>query len=148
MIPIMVTVVTVAITIVILTFRTWLDDMTRQWQIDEDLYGCVIVQDSCVQDAGIKESWIFDASGFASRDSVRCLLAGEVTGIERLCGNAEPNARLPSEQGLTRRHTPAFGVGMVQILEEHRRLQQDSAGRDEFLGVSERIAEKTSYVRA
>jgi hypothetical protein len=58
--------------------------MTRQWQIDEDLYGGVIMQHSCVQDAGIKESLIFDASGFASHESVCCLLAGEVACIERL----------------------------------------------------------------
>ena len=108
-IAIMATVVTIAI--VIFPFRTWLDDVARQGQIDEDLYGSVIVQHSRIEDAGIEKSSIRDASGFADFERVCGLFAGEVARIERLRGNAEPS--LSSEQGLTRRHAPALGIGSV-----------------------------------
>jgi hypothetical protein len=49
LITVMVAIVTVAI--IILAFGTWLDDVTGRFEIDEDLYGYVIVQHGGVQDA-------------------------------------------------------------------------------------------------
>ena len=68
MVTVMITIVTVTITIVV--FCTWLDDVTRRFEIDESLYGGVIVQHSGVQDARIEESSILYASGLTNRPRV------------------------------------------------------------------------------
>ena len=68
MVPILITIVTVAI--IILTFRTWLNDVTRRREIHENLYGCVIVQNRGVQDARIEESSIRYAGGLAAGQAV------------------------------------------------------------------------------
>ena len=98
---IMVTVtITILITIMIMvpTMGTRLDDVKGWREMDENLYGRLIIQHGGVERARVEEIWIFYASCFANRESVCGLLPSEVAGIERLRGNAELDRRLLGEQ--------------------------------------------------